>query len=108
MQAQVVLGKVTSPAQHFAQLHQITRDHAHAGIEREHSLQLKGDPMVHWAALRTQDHRLANKILDDSFHAPIIEEIAYREPAAHLRDLKLRHHTAANVLKRAVVLIQKK
>ena len=92
MQTQIVLRKITSPAHHFAQLHQIPGGHAHACIQRKpialDSLQLKADPMVLRAALRPQDHRLANKIFDDSFHPSIIEEIAHREPAAHLRDLE--------------------
>src|ERR1700761_907938 len=110
MKAQVVLRKIAFSAEHFAKLRQVSGRHMHSRVQRKlitlGSFQLKADPVIFRAALRPEDHRLADEILDNRFHSAVVEQITYSEPSAHLRHLERRPHTTTDVLECAIVLVQ--
>jgi hypothetical protein len=87
--AQIVLGQIAAPVQHLAQLNQVARRGAEAGIQCQpvagFALQLKTDPVGLRAMLGPQDDRLALKVLHRGLHSSVVEEVAHGHATAHLR-----------------------
>src|SRR5579864_4094126 len=110
MDAQIVLRQVASSADDFPKLYQVAGGGAYACIQRQAitfgALQLKTDPVVGRASFRTQDHRLADKVLDHCFHPAVIKKIAYGEAAAHLLSLQCGAHLRADIAEGSVMLVQ--
>src|SRR6202795_5251445 len=107
--AQIVLRKVTSATQNLAQLQQLSGGGPDARIQSQpialDAFQLKADPMVLRASFGTQDHGRAYQVFNDGFHSSIVEEIADREPTAHLRDLNRVSNQLAGISESSVLLI---
>src|SRR5208282_935071 len=111
VQAQITLRQVASTAENFAQLHQVSGRGSYACIQSQtialYSFQLKTDPMVRRAAFGTQNHGLAHQVFYDGLHLPVVEKIAHRHPATHLRDLNRISNHLAGVPESSVALIDK-
>lgn len=110
MDAEIVLRQIAPATQYFPQLDQVSCRSPNPRIQREpialYSFQLKTGPMVRRASLRTQDHWLADQVLDDSIESSIVEQIADCHPAAYLLNLHGWSHLSADVAKIAIMLIE--
>src|SRR5207302_11381686 len=110
MKPQVILRKIAAAADHFAKLPQVASRRAHACIQSQavtlDTLQLKADPVIPRATLGTQNHGLANQILNHRFDLAIIEEVAYRHSTAHLRNLDGGPSQRTDVLESSIMLVQ--
>src|SRR5258708_37211588 len=111
MDAQIVLRQVTSAAEDFARLHQVSSCDSHARIQGQtialcsYTFELKTDPMILRASFGTQNHGLAHQVFNHRFHLAIVEKIAHGKPAAHLRHLKRVSSQLARVFEGSVSLI---
>ena len=74
VEAKVALREITSAANQFAELNQISRRRTHARIQRQpiasDPLQLKTDPMIGLAAHGAKNHGFADKVFDDGVQLP--------------------------------------
>ncbi len=61
--------------------------------------------MVLRAAFGTQNHRLAHQVFNHRLHFSVVEKIAHRQSAAHLRNLKRVANQLADVPESSVSLI---
>src|ERR1700722_391849 len=62
--------------------------------------------MIVWAAFRTQNHRPAHEVFDDSFDFSVVEQIADSYAAAHLWGRKGRSHLCCDVLECSIALVE--
>src|SRR5580700_7202482 len=112
MQAEIALRQVAAAADDFTELRQVAGGNAHAGIESEsiavHAFQLKADPVVERAALRTQDHGLAGKVLHDRLKMTVVEQIADSHAPADLQSRDRVASRLADVFEGAVTLVEEK
>src|ERR1051325_2416100 len=110
MYAQIVLRQIASSTNHFSKLYQVAARGAYPCIQRQAiafgALQLKTDPVVRGASFWTQNHRLADKVLDYCFHRAVIKKIAHGEAATHLLSLQCGADLRADIAEGSVMLVQ--
>src|SRR6202012_438026 len=107
---QIILREIASTAANLVQLDQIAGRGTEARVEGKQiafgSLKLEADPMIDGAALGAQDHRFSLQIFDHNFQVAVVEQVANRKPAAHLRDLYRGSGEFTGVAEGPVVLIK--
>src|SRR5216684_159912 len=90
VQAQIVLRQVTSTAEDFARLYQISGYGSYARVQGQtiglcaYAFELKTDPVILRASFRTKNHGRAHQIFNHGLHLSVVEKIAHRQSAAHL------------------------
>ena len=109
VKTKVILRQVAPTTHYFSKLHHVSRGHLYTRIQREtialHPLQLKADPVVLRAALRTKDHRFAHEIFNYHFEFAVVEKVAHRHAAAHLGNLDCSSSLCADVFESPIALI---
>jgi len=68
--------------------------------------EFEADPMIFGGVFGAENHWTSFQIFDDEFEVAVVEEIAYGEAAADLRNLNGGTSELADVAKFAVVLIE--
>src|SRR5271168_4396635 len=107
---QVILREIASAAANLVQLHQVAGGGTETRVEGEQvafcSFKFEADPMIVGPPLGAQDHRFPLQVLDHNFQVAIVEQVADRQSAAHLRDLNRGSGEFTCVAESTVVLIE--
>ena len=109
VQPQVILRQIAAATAHLILLNQVSRRHLHTSVECQRvsvcPMEFETDPVILRIRICTQDHRAAFKVLNDDLQMSIVEQIAHREPPAHLWYLHRRTAQLTDVAERSVVLV---